>query len=320
MRKFLTLAGTVMLSLSAITLSTDLQASEGFYAGPTLSHYRLDRDRAHSGSNESTVAGISLGYRFPGPIAIEGGYATNIGGRGLDVARLDLMYYIDVASRWKPYLLLGFTDFDRDWSPSLKPGEGSTQQVGAGFGVSTMLDERWQFRLDGRFQQKVSGGESGTIDLGFNLGVNYYFNPPPPPAAAPAPAEPAPVAEAPPETRTITVRLNVEFEFDKAVVRAIYGDELRAVAEAMRAHDDIDLVLEGHTDSIGTMEYNQDLSERRAAAVKERIVQDYGIAPHRITTVGYGETRPIADNNTDEGRARNRRVVGELTFIEVIND
>jgi OmpA-OmpF porin, OOP family len=216
-------------------------------------------------------------------------------------------------------MLLGFTDFDRDYSPSLKRGEGSTQQLGAGFGVATMVNDRWQAKLDGRFQQKISGGASGTIDLGFNLGMNYFFNPPAPAAAAPAPA-PAPVAEVPPETRTITVRLNVEFEFDKAVVRAIYGDELRAVAEAMKTHGDIDLVLEGHTDSIGTDAYNQDLSERRAAAVKERIAQDYGIDRSRIKTVGYGESRPIADNSTEEGRARNRRVIGELSYTEVVGD
>ena len=86
----------------------------------------------------------------------------------------------------------------------------------------------------------------------------------------------------------------------------------------MKVHDDITLELEGHTDSLGPDEYNQKLSEDRAAAVKAKIVEDYGIAANRITTNGYGETRPIADNNTDEGRARNRRVVGEMTYTEVV--
>ena len=321
MNKLTVVGAAALLSLSTAAFTAPAHANDGFYAGPTLSHYRLDKDRTYANdSAESTVAGISLGYRFAGPLAVELGYGTNIGGRGLDVARLDLQYFIDTNSQWKPYLLLGVTDFDRDYSPSLKRGEGSTQQLGAGFGVAKMLDDRWQAKLDGRFQQKISGGASGTIDLGFNLGVNYFFNPAAP-AAAPAPApQPAPAAEVAPATRTVTVRLNVEFEFDKAVVRAIYGDELRAVAEAMKAHGDIDLVLEGHTDSIGTDAYNQDLSERRAAAVKERIAADYGIDRNRITTVGYGESRPIADNGTSEGRARNRRVIGELSYTEVVGD
>jgi len=127
-----------------------------------------------------------------------------------------------------------------------------------------------------------------------------------------------PVREPEPEMRTITVRLDVEFEFDKAVVRAIYGDELQAVANAMKVHDDITLALEGHTDSRGSEAYNQGLSERRAAAVKAKIVEDYGIDPNRITTVGYGESRPIETNDTEEGRAQNRRVVGEMTYTEVV--
>ncbi|MFP5413682.1 MAG: OmpA family protein, partial [Gammaproteobacteria bacterium] len=105
--------------------------------------------------------------------------------------------------------------------------------------------------------------------------------------------------------------------FNKADVRAIYGDELQAVANAMKAHDDIELVLEGHTDSVGTDAYNQNLSQRRVAAVKAKLAKDYGIAANRISTVGYGESRPIADNATAEGRTKNRRVIGELSYTEV---
>ena len=127
--------------------------------------------------------------------------------------------------------------------------------------------------------------------------------------------EPAPVAE--PEVRTITVRLNVEFEFNKDTVLAVYGDQLEAIAAAMKAHDDIDLVLEGHTDSVGSDKYNMSLSDRRAKAVKAKLVADYGIPAERVSAVGYGESRPIDTNDTDEGRARNRRVVGEMSFSEV---
>jgi len=312
MRILTTMAGAVLLFITAAAF-----ASEGLYLGPSISHYRLDKDRSFNGSTDSTLLGANIGYRFSGPIGLEAGYAQNIGGQDLDVIKLDLLYFLSARNGWAPYFLLGFTDFDRDQDPSLKNGEDSTQQLGAGFGVSKMLNDHWQARGDARFQQKISGGESGTIDLGFNLAVNYFFNPPAPAAVA---EEPVPVAEAAPQTRAITIRLNVEFEFDKAVVRNIYGDELEAIASAMKAHDDIELVLEGHTDSVGSDAYNQDLSLRRVTAVKAKIVEDYGIAANRISTMGYGETRPIADNSTDEGRARNRRVVGELTYTEVVAD
>jgi OOP family OmpA-OmpF porin len=85
----------------------------------------------------------------------------------------------------------------------------------------------------------------------------------------------------------------------------------------MKAHDDIELVLEGHTDSRGSDQYNLSLSQRRADAVKAKLVEDYGIPGARVSAVGYGESRPIATNNTDSGRARNRRVVGEMSFSEV---
>ena len=136
--------------------------------------------------------------------------------------------------------------------------------------------------------------------------------------AAP-PATPAAVAAAEvAETRTITIRLNVEFETNSANVAAVYGDEIQEVANAMSAQQDLELVLEGHTDSAGSEVYNQGLSQRRVEAVKEVLVSQYGIDADRVTAVGYGETRPIADNSTADGRARNRRVVGVISWDQTV--
>jgi len=192
------------------------------------------------------------------------------------------------------------------------------EQLGFGIGISRTWEDQWEFRAGAKLF--AFGGDNSYSDLGFNLGLNYYFE---------RGAEPAPVVEAapppkpapqPPETRTITVELRVLFDFDKAEVKAIYGDELAAVAEAMKRHPDIVLVLEGHTDAIGTEAYNLDLSRRRVEAVKAKLVSDYGIDPARIETEAYGESRPVADNATPEGRAQNRRVVGRITFEEVVQD
>lgn len=84
--------------------------------------------------------------------------------------------------------------------------------------------------------------------------------------------------------------------------------KLNAVAEALTQQDpDSRMVVEGHTDSQGSASYNQSLSERRAQTVRDYIVSR-GIAADRVTSVGYGPTRPIADNGSAEGRANNRRV------------
>jgi outer membrane protein OmpA-like peptidoglycan-associated protein len=66
--------------------------------------------------------------------------------------------------------------------------------------------------------------------------------------------------------------------------------------------------LQGHTDSMGSDEYNQELSERRAAAVRQLMIDKYDVDPAQITSVGMGETKPVADNDTVEGQAMNRRV------------
>lgn len=313
MRKLTTMVGAALLVSAAAA-----GANEGLYLGPSISQYLLDKDRsADDDSANSTLLGLNLGYKIPdSPFGVEVGYGSDIGGEALDVLKVDGLYFLQRNKGWAPYFVLGFADYDRD--DALLDDEDSTQQIGAGFGFSKVWDGHWEFRGDGRFYQKVSSGENAT-DLAFNLAVNYYFNAPEP--AAEPESEPMPVAEpVAPATRTITVKLNVLFEFDKAVVRGIYGDELVAVANAMKEHEDIELVLEGHTDAVGTDDYNQDLSLRRVQAVKAKLEQDYGVPKGRISTIGYGESRPIADNGTDEGRATNRRVIGELTFQEAIAD
>ena len=68
------------------------------------------------------------------------------------------------------------------------------------------------------------------------------------------------------------------------------------------------IVVAGHTDSTGTLEYNRKLSENRAKAVKEYLLNNFNIKPNQILAKGYGETKPIADNGSDEGRKKNRRV------------
>jgi outer membrane protein OmpA-like peptidoglycan-associated protein len=76
----------------------------------------------------------------------------------------------------------------------------------------------------------------------------------------------------------------------------------------MKQYPQTSTVVEGHTDSIGSDAYNQGLSERRANAVRDVLVEQHGIETSRVSAVGYGEARPVADNDTDSGRAINRRV------------
>jgi OmpA-OmpF porin, OOP family len=104
----------------------------------------------------------------------------------------------------------------------------------------------------------------------------------------------------------------IQFEFDKAVLRKVSFRKLDQIARFLKQNPEFDVNISGHADATGTDEYNQGLSERRAAAVARYLTSRGRIAKNRITTVGYGESRPRADNETREGRALNRRAQVEL--------
>lgn len=108
--------------------------------------------------------------------------------------------------------------------------------------------------------------------------------------------------------RGIVVNLpDVLFEFDSATLTSSALDTVRHVARAANEQADRHIAVEGHTDSLGTDEYNQRLSLARARSVTGELVAE-GVRRSRITTRGYGESMPIASNQTESGRQRNRRV------------
>lgn len=98
------------------------------------------------------------------------------------------------------------------------------------------------------------------------------------------------------------------FAFDKSNLTVWAKDTLQQAVATLKSHPDAEVEIQGHTDSVGSDKYNLALSERRANSVKAYLVSQ-GIAESRITTKGFGESQPIADNGTAKGRAENRRVV-----------
>lgn len=127
-----------------------------------------------------------------------------------------------------------------------------------------------------------------------------------PPKAEAPPAPPPPAA---PTYESMSLNANALFDFDKATLKPEGKAALDAVGDKIQSKGatvvDIDVV--GHTDSIGSEEYNQALSLRRATSVKDYIVSK-GVDPSIIDVSGKGESQPVADNSTKEGRAQNRRV------------
>jgi OOP family OmpA-OmpF porin len=129
------------------------------------------------------------------------------------------------------------------------------------------------------------------------------------PSAPAAPSKPAePARPAPSSVRqSVVIQADALFDFDKSVLRP---DGKKSIDDALAKilGTDVEMVIAtGHTDSIGTEQYNQRLSERRAQAVKDYLVSK-GVPASKITTIGKGESQPVATNKTKEGRQKNRRV------------
>jgi OOP family OmpA-OmpF porin len=139
--------------------------------------------------------------------------------------------------------------------------------------------------------------ELWTVDCGAPAPVEAAAAPPPPPAPPPEPVY-----------ETVTLSSTALFAHDKAVLKPEAKEQLDTLADRI-THDDrvVDVKIIGHTDSSGTEAYNQALSLRRANAVRDYAIEK-GVNPDIISVSGMGESQPIADNSTKEGRAKNRRV------------
>ncbi|MBN1363240.1 MAG: OmpA family protein [Syntrophaceae bacterium] len=111
-----------------------------------------------------------------------------------------------------------------------------------------------------------------------------------------------------------TIILNVEFNTDKADIKPEYKNDIKKVADQMKKCPKAFVVLEGHTDDVGSAVYNQKLSERRADSVRQYLIKNFGIEDSRLKIAGFGKSRPIFSNDTEGGRQNNRRVEASFKF------
>lgn len=114
------------------------------------------------------------------------------------------------------------------------------------------------------------------------------------------------------EAEKATVNLNVQFTSGKAVVTSAYDSDLRDLATFMQEHPTTKVEIQGHTDNTGSKALNKKLSQNRADVVKAYLTNNLKVDSSRLTSVGFGDEQPVADNKTNEGKQQNRRVIAVI--------
>ena len=272
--------------------------------------------------DDGTLVGGSVGYFLTDNVQLSTSLGTykslesDITGEDIDgrMATLEAVYHFGQGAI-RPYVSGGFGHQELD-QPFTSQRDRTTMAI-AGVGVKNYLNDNFFVKAG---VDALHGLDHGNTEwqAGVGLGLNFGGAKPAPVVAQaePAPA-PAPAPEPAPEMQSVRVELDVKFDFDRDTIRPEFRQDIQSLAEFMRTYPSVTTTVEGHTDSVGTDAYNQNLSERRANSVRQALI-DEGVESSRVNAVGYGEARPIADNNTDDGRAMNRRVEAEVeTQVEV---
>jgi len=308
---------------------------------------RLTFDNQRQSANDSSYT-FGLGYGVSSNWDAEINYSKMNLGKGLDRDDLDqwgldFIYSSDTryADRWVPYVVagVGHNRFNVDRQTLITAGMGVKTEISQGIDWRTGIRSYYDF-------------DDKTLDMGIETALVFKFGTPTQrsavePTPAPVAVQPAAPAivdtdgdgvpdnrdECPntPRNHVVDERgcsilteeveridLQVQFDFDRAEVKPEYLADIRRVADFLRANAGTVADLEGHTDSVGPSEYNQGLSERRVNAVRDILINEFGLEAGRVTATGHGESRPVATNDTPAGRALNRRVVTVISATQQV--
>ncbi|MBS1112070.1 MAG: peptidoglycan-binding outer membrane protein, partial [Nitrospirae bacterium] len=317
---------------------------------PYLGGYSFDDGE---GLENGTAVGLGFGYNYTERLGVEAVFnyvdsevESTDQNANAKLLRFEGLYHFLPKNKLVPYLAagLGFIDVNAG-----NEEDGFSPLVDFGAGLKYSINDSLQLRGDVRNIYEIDGSDNHLL---YTVGITYLFGRKEPvrlpvvgkPAEKTVVEKKAPHVPADsdsdgvyddkdkcpntpkgikvdssgcpmPLTEKVVIDLKVEFDFDKAEIKSIYNDHLQKVANFLSAYPDAEGVIEGHTDSIGTEKYNHTLSHKRAENVRQYLIDNFGIKAERLKAIGYGESRPIADNKTKEGRQKNRRVIGTIATI-----
>jgi outer membrane protein OmpA-like peptidoglycan-associated protein len=197
----------------------------------------------------------------------------------------------------------------REWGGCTAVGAGLGAGAGAASGIVIYDNTRSNHNNDGKMYSGLGGAAVGALvgGLAGHFICDPLVPPPPPPPPPPTPLPLPPPLPPPPAKHEKLVLRGVHFDFNKSKIRAGDAAILDEAVEILKAHPDVNIYVDGYCDAIGSEEYNLKLSQRRSDAVA-KYLEDKGIPTSRLIPRGFGKTNFVASNDTDEGRAQNRRV------------
>lgn len=287
------LIATIAVSALALGVSAAAQADAHPYAGVSAGYFDTHSGMQGQTVNEGTGA-VQVGYHFDKDWSLEASHAEGIATHDPHVRVASLTAAYRLLGEETQLLAIGgiqnVNHADSDVEPVL------------GMAVSHYFTDNVEARLS------VLGSVEDAEYMTSALSLNYHFGT----HAEEDVAEPAPEKVAPAVVMTKT--LHAHFSTDKSIVREDDKAEIIAVSDSMKQNPGSTATIVGHTDSTASDEYNQALSERRADAVKAVMV-DQGVNADAIETSGRGESEPVGDNGTAEGRQENRRIEAVVTGL-----
>ena len=291
-----------------------------FYLSPFIGGYTFDG--VEHTFTRIPYWGGRIGYSIDKNWALEGSLGYNhsentIDDRNADawVYKMEGVYNFRPDKKLVPFLAAGMGGITtRRYDDPLigTPRHYDTNfLISYGGGLQYFLLDRLSLRGDVR---QLIVFDSPRVNYEYTAGLNWYIgcDKPAMPVCCPPVAEevlpPPPAAEPAPGITKYCITLDIKFDIDKSIIRDEYRDEVGRVAMFMQKYPSTTAVIEGHTDNVASAEYNLGLSQRRADSVVNYLVDKFGIDRSRLTAKGYGLTRPIADNTTDAGKQKNRRI------------
>ncbi|WP_375057783.1 OmpA family protein [Zobellella sp. DQSA1] len=300
---------TVAPSLIAIALATagvsaGVQANDWYLgAGAGYAHYEdLKRD-VPGASNDREAISVFTGYNFNQYFGAEFGFNHFSGTVDTQALNLSAIGRLPLGNQFSVFGELGALGWDSDRGEG-KRGVSPLAGLGATYRASDLVDVQLRYRrIEDMGRVAQNGFETDVNNVMLELVLHPNRGTPAPAPVAPVAPQPAP--EVTYETRTVTADGSIYFAFDKSDLSAESRATLDEVARFAQQNPDYQVELAGYADRLGTAEYNRRLSERRAMAAKDYLVQR-GVAAQNIQTAWYGSE--LAEGVTDAERQRDRRV------------